>query len=359
MHQPGGGGLRIVKSAWRDEEYFMSPSVMRSAVLSCALLCLGASLPGCTTNPTTGRSQFNALSRDEEIALGAQAMPEMVKEYGGEVQSADLRQYVSRIGRSLADQTEADYPSLPWEFTLLDSDVINAFALPGGKVFMSRGLAEKMTNEAQLAGVLGHEVGHVTARHINDRMTDQLTVGILATAAGVAVGATSDNDLVRYGAPIAFGVGSQVVLLSFSRGQELESDELGVRYMVKVGYDPKGQLQVMEILDREAGSERSASFFATHPDPKARIEAIEKLLKGEYAYTQNNPQYTLREREFREQFLARLPAKTSPKKAERVFDLSRPALWCGVCAASEELTTEAQRHREEAGRDEAVVAMQD
>ncbi len=322
-----------------------------------AALAAAAVLPACSTNPTTGRSQFNALSREEEIAMGTEAQPELTKEYGGEVQNADLQQYVARIGNSLAQQTEGDFPSLPWEFTLLDSDVINAFALPGGKVFMSRGLAEKMTNEAQLAGVLGHEVGHVTARHINDRIAQQIGVGVLTTAAGVAIGATSDDDLVRYGAPIAFGVGGQLVLLSYSRSQELESDRLGVRYMTKVGYDPRGQLQVMEILDEAAGTDRAASFFATHPDPKARIQQIEKLLQGEYAFTQNNPQFSLKEREFREQFLARLPARAAQPKADasgRVFDLSRPALWCGVCAAavsSGQFTTESstEGHRAEAG----------
>jgi len=327
-----------------------------SGVLAAAML-----LTGCTTNPTTGRSQFNALSRDEEIAMGIDAKPEMIKEYGGEVQSADLKQYVSRVGTSLAQQTEGDYPSLPWEFTLLDSDVINAFALPGGKVFMSRGLAEKMTNEAQLAGVLGHEVGHVTARHINDRVAQQVGIGALATVAGVVVGATSDNDLIRYGAPVAFGVGSQVVLLSFSRGQELEADSLGVRYMVKVGYDPRGQLQVMEILDREAGDSRAASFFATHPDPKARIQQVEQLLNGEYAYTQNNPQFSLRESEFKDQFLAKLPARAPQQKTEgpaRAFDLSHPASWCTVCApagAGAELTTEAHGHAEGARTNGAPV----
>ena len=300
-------------------------------------------LQACTTNPTTGRSQFNALSRDEEIKLGADAKPEMLKEYGGEVKSVDLQQYVSRVGRRLADQTEADYPSLPWEFTLLDSDVINAFALPGGKVFMSRGLAAKLTNEAEMAGVLGHECGHVTARHINDRMADQIGVGVIATVAGAVIGSTSDNDLVRYGTPVAFGVGSQLVLLSFSRNQELEADRLGVRYMVKVGYDPKGQLQVMEVLDRESGGDSASSFFATHPDPKARIAQIQKLLAGEYAYTQNNPKFALYEREYKEQFLARLPPAPAPqKKAEaggRTFDLSRPASWCSVCAAQSSRAT--------------------
>ncbi len=325
---------------------------MNRPLCAAALATVSLALQACTTNPTTGRSQFNALSRDEEIKMGIDAKPEMLQEYGGEVKSADLQQYVSRVGRRLADQTEADYPSLPWEFTLLDSDVINAFALPGGKVFMSRGLAVKLTNEAEMAGVLGHECGHVTARHINDRVAQQAAAGGAATVIGAVIGATSKSDVVRYGTPIAFGFGSQLVLLSFSRDQELEADRLGVRYMVKVGYDPKGQLQVMEVLDREAGSDSASSFFATHPDPKARIAQIQKLLAGEYAYTQNNPKFALYEREYKEQFLARVPPAPAPQKkaeaGERTIDLSRPASWCAVCAAAQAgLAIEERRHGEE------------
>lgn len=313
-----------------------------TATLAVLVLCLYA--PGCEVNPTTGRSQVNFLSRDEEINIGASAMPELTKEYGGRVANADLQNYVTSIGRQLADQTEADNPSLPWEFTLLDSDVINAFALPGGKVFVSRGLAEKMTNEAQLAGVLGHEVGHVTARHTSERMTQQLGAGVAATVAGVVIGQVSDNDTLKVAAPIALAIGSQVVVLSFSRDQELEADALGMRYMTKLGYDPAGQMQVMQILAKESGGGGRGGgveqLFATHPDPQARVDRIAKKLQGEYAYTQGNPQYQLQPERFRQQFLAKLPPPKpkNGKKAEfepgRTFDLSGRATWCLVCAGN-------------------------
>ena len=112
------------------------------------LVGLASTMTGCETNAATGRPQYLRYNRDEEIQLGSEATPELTKEYGGKVANPELQAYVTGIGQRLSQQTEADNPTLPWEFTLLDSDVINAFALPGGKVFFSRGLAEKMTNEA-------------------------------------------------------------------------------------------------------------------------------------------------------------------------------------------------------------------
>src|SRR5882724_635694 len=112
--------------------------------------------------------------------MGAEATPQISKQYGGPVKNAAVQQYVAELGKNLAATTEKDNPKLPWEFTLLDSDVINAFSLPGGKVFFSRGLAVKLQNEAQMAAVLGHEIGHVTARHINDQMTHELEVSAAA-----------------------------------------------------------------------------------------------------------------------------------------------------------------------------------
>lgn len=280
---------------------------MRAAKLILAGLGL-LTLVGCTTNPTTGRSQFNALSREEEISLGAQAMPGMLKEYGGKVARQDLQDYVAEIGKKMAAQTEGESPTLPWEFTLLDSDVINAFALPGGKVFMSRGLAERMTNEAQLAGVLGHEIGHVTARHINDQMAREAGANIFAQIAGALAGEA--GGAVAQAAPVVINYGGTAVLLKYGRDQETEADFLGMRYMSKVGYNPAAQRQVMEILAKASKAEGGpgGEFFATHPYPETRIKRINVLLAGEYASTQNNPAYSFREEEFKARFLSRLKA---------------------------------------------------
>jgi predicted Zn-dependent protease len=279
---------------------------------------LGGLMGGCETNATTGRNQFIMMSWAQEAQLGAEAQPQLVQEMGGEVSRADLRQYVTEVGQKLAATTAQDdpnLPSLPWEFTLLDSDVINAFALPGGKVFMSRGLAQMMTNEAQLAGVLGHEIGHVTARHGNERFSRaagaQLGLGVLGVAVGSGAEAQMISDLA--------GQATELALLGYSRSQELESDKLGMEYMARAGYNPAAQRDVMEILLKAAGSGGQPEFFSTHPHPESRIAQINDLLVGKYSHTQNNPQYKLGEQEFRQRFLSKL-ALAYPSQGTPRFD---------------------------------------
>ena len=244
---------------------------------------------GCSVNPATGRRQFDMLSSEEEVALGEQAMPELVKEYGGEIESAALRDYVTGVGMKMAKYTEEDAPNLPWEFTVLDSDVINAFALPGGKVFISRGLMEHFSNEAQLAGVLGHEIGHVTAQHIDERISQAMGIEVLAQVASAAAG---NEGVWAQAVPVIVGLGGQGYLLKFGRDQERESDVLGMRYMVAAGYDPHGMYEVMEILATASeGNNMPPEFLSTHPHPETRLKTITELLEGEYAYTQNNPDF--------------------------------------------------------------------
>jgi predicted Zn-dependent protease len=292
-------------------------------------------LQACSVNPATGRTQFNLMGREEEIAMGTSESPKFAAEFGGKLASADLQSYVTRVGMALAAQTEADFPSMPWEFTLLNSDVINAFALPGGKIFITRGLVERMTSEAQLAGVLGHEVGHVTARHINERMADaglsSLLIGVVSSAAGR-----------EYGANVQ-AVGEQiggVVLLKFGRDQESEADKLGMRYMSRVNYNPRAQREVMEILQKAMASGRQPEIFSSHPFPETRIERIDKLLRTEFLGTQNNPAFVTREREFQAEFLAKLRAQPRPApNAPRTMIINPQGFagadhssWCGVCA---------------------------
>ncbi len=261
---------------------------------------------GCSTNPATGRKQLNLLSADEEVAMGEQAMPELVKEYGGEVQSQPLRAYVTEVGMRLAKQTEEDLPNLPWQFTVLDSEVINAFALPGGKVFISRGLLSRFTNEAQLAGVLGHEVGHVTAEHIDERISRAMGIEILAQIATAAAG---NESAWAQAIPVVVGAGGQGYLLKFGRDQESESDILGMRYMVEAGYDPRGMLEVMQVLAEASQGNSSPEFLSTHPYPETRIETITELLNGEYVYTQNNDDFRKYTSRFEREAL---PYLTSP-----------------------------------------------
>lgn len=228
----------------------MKNRARRSARL--ALACLAVTFAaGCQTNPATGRRILSTMSLSDEISLGAQAAPQFTQEFGGEVTDAELRTYVTGIGSRLATKTEGPFPDIPWTFTLLNSDVVNAFALPGGQVFVSRGLARRLTNEAQLAGVMGHEVGHVTAQHGSQRIAQQTLFNVGMTVAAVVVSQSKDEDVRRVGTlgVPALQIGGNLVLLKYGRDEELEADRLGVRYMTALGYDPLGQYQVMELLN--------------------------------------------------------------------------------------------------------------
>lgn len=247
------------------------------------LVVLAAVGQGCSTNPSTGRNQWILISSEEVAAMGVEAMPQLVAEYGGEVQSRQLREYVDEVGHRLAATVEPEFRDVEWEFTVLDSDVINAFALPGGKVFISRGLLRQFENEAQVAGVLGHEIGHVTARHIDERISHALI-----TQYGLeTVGILSESDLIVAGAGTLVNLGS----LKFSRFQESESDHQGLKYMTAAGYDPSGMLEVLHVLLEASGRGGPPEILSTHPHPESRLEEVEMLLDTEYRYTQGNPEY--------------------------------------------------------------------
>jgi predicted Zn-dependent protease len=302
-----------------------------------ALLLSAAALTGCTTNPATGDRFLNLTSREQEIQMGAQAAPGLTQEFGGKVNDAFLNAYVTEIGTRLAAATEADNPGLPWEFTLLDSEVINAFALPGGKVFISRGLVARMTNEAQLAGVLGHEVGHVTAQHTARRISQSTALqGILTLgAAAVSISGSQTAAVIGDQALPALNVGGQLVILKFGREEESQADYLGMRYMSKIGYNPRGQLQVMEILKAAAGGAGGQpEWMSTHPLPDTRIREIEGLLAGEFAQAANNPANAFNEARFQSEFLTRLnklpaPTKTSEREVQALIQLAAAHTNCG------------------------------
>lgn len=267
----------------------------------CPVLLI-AMLTGCSVNPATGERQLNMMSEDQEISIGKQAAPGFLSEYGGEIPSDDIRLYVEELGTRLAEVSER--PDLPWEFHVVDSEVINAFALPGGKVFMSRGLLAKMKNEAQLAGVLGHEIGHVTAQHIGQQMTRQQLIAL--GVVGLGVGAQfSDEDWVKILGAGA-GVGGGLYMLSFGRDQEAQADELGVRYMSKLGYNPIGQVQVMEILKGASEGGGPPEFLSTHPLPDTRIRKLEKLIQEKYPDYNNPQRYSFYEDRFQRKVLAKL-----------------------------------------------------
>lgn len=246
-------------------------------------------LSGCTFNPATGRQQLLTLSPDQEVALGTEAMPALVEEYGGEFGDAGFQAYVSEVGQRLVAQVEEPYRDLPWEFTVLDSEVINAFALPGGKVFVSRGLLQHLNNEAQLAAVLGHEIGHVTAQHIDERLSR--TSIAQAVAAGVGAAAGQAESQIAQLVPALVGAGGQAYLLHFGRSQESEADWQGLKYMTAAGYEPTAMLQVIQILIDEGRGAGPPEFFSTHPNPETRYENVTGWLREQFEFAVGNPRY--------------------------------------------------------------------
>ncbi len=248
----------------------------RATVAFVAIGLVAAASAGCAVNPATGQRQLSLISETQEVQLGTEAAPEFEKEFGGPVAEPRLQAYVKQLGAKLA--AVGDRPGLPWEFTLLASDVPNAFALPGGKIFVTAGLFRHFTNERQLAAVIGHEIGHVTARHSVNQMQQKMGADVLVKILGQMAGDRA--SAVQAGSTVA----ANMVLLKYSRGDESQADGLGVKYMEKAGYNPWGMVEMLEILGKLGGEEKSRleAMFLTHPLTSDRINDARSQVSTDY-----------------------------------------------------------------------------
>jgi len=266
-------------------------------------------LAACTTNSATGRSQWIMLSPGQEVSIGEQASPEFIVELGGEIPSQGIRHYVNALGMRIAAVSER--PDLPWEFKVVDSQVLNAFALPGGKVFISRGLLAKLKDEAMLVGVLGHEVGHTTAKHVGEQMTSQMLLAGAVAATGVAAD-RNDSDWLRI-LGVGAHVGGGLYLLKFSREHEHESDGLAFRYMTKLDYDPLAMLRVLKVLAKAAEDSPRSSIFSTHPAPAQRVDRAAAYIRRKYPDAGLPGKYIVNAPQFENEVLAVLATLPPPK----------------------------------------------
>lgn len=252
-------------------------AIHRRFVLSFALAAAtafgGAALQGCSVNPATGEQSFTGfMSPERERQIGAEEHPKLVKAFGGIYQDAALARYLNGLGGLL--QSTSEQPQPPFTFTLLDSPVINAFAVPGGYVYITRGLMALANDEAELAGVVAHEIGHVTARHSAQRMSR----GILASLGAAVLGAAVGEPLLGDAARLAAGAYIQ----GFSREQEFEADQLGVRYLTRAGFDPMAMATFLGDMGAEhelalkiagkQGTDPVQGLFSSHPRTGARVE---------------------------------------------------------------------------------------
>jgi beta-barrel assembly-enhancing protease len=245
------------------------------AGLVIAIIAIVGYMGSSQKNSVTGETQRVNLSPQQEIALGLQAVPEMTAQYGGEIQSGPDADRVKQVGYVLVHNTIAK--DAPYEFNfhlLADPKTINAFALPGGQIFITRALYSQLETEGQLAGVLGHEVGHVIERHSAQQMAkQQLTQGLTT-----AVATASDNPGSTV---LAQAIGS-MLNMKYGRQDELESDEWGVQLTAEAGYDPRAMIGVMQILEKSTGGSRQPEFMSTHPNPGNRIEHIKSDIKSHF-----------------------------------------------------------------------------
>lgn len=237
------------------------------------LICLSASLlisNSCAVNPVTGKKQLVLMSESQEIAMGAATDPEIVAQYG-RYEDKILQDFITQKGNEMAAISHR--PDLKYEFKIVDSEVLNAFAVPGGYVYFTRGIMAHFNNEAEFAGVLGHEIGHITARHSVSQQSKAILgqVGLIGSMILVP-------QVAEFAEPLSEGLG--LLFLKFGRDAERQSDELGVEYSSKIGYDAKEMAGFFNTLERQSSGSESAElpdFLSTHPNPGDRNIAVGKL----------------------------------------------------------------------------------
>ena len=222
-----------------------------------------SALAGCATNLVTGQKQLVLISPQQELELGQQYSPEVQKQLGGPISNPQIQSYVAGVGAKIVRASHM--PDLEFHYTAVNDKSINAMALPGGYIFITRGMLQNIRTEAQLAAILAHETVHVTARHSADAMSKQIGLSILLSA---VTSEKTSQTLVTVAE-----LGTQILALKYSRSAEYEADTFGLDYMARAGYNPNAMVELMEILESQ-NSARSIEFFSTHPSPANRKEKI-------------------------------------------------------------------------------------
>ena len=243
----------------------------------------------CAVNPVTGKREFMLMTESDEIALGRQADGEIVTMYG-KYDDPELENYISKIGKDMAKLTHRTH--LPYSFKVLDTPVVNAFAVPGGYVYFTRGILVYLNNEAEFAGVMGHELGHINARHSAKQYSKAQLVNL-----GLGIGAAVSEDFAKYAGYAQVGIG--LLFLRFSRDNEREADDLGVEYSTKAGYDANGMATFFNTLNRMHPSSGGGlnDWFSTHPNPDDRIGAVKRKTQ-EWQQKVQKQGYAVRRKEF-------------------------------------------------------------
>ncbi len=243
-------------------------ALSRRDFLKLTILTTTAGATGCAMNPVTGQSQLMLVSEQQEIQIDRQNGPHQFSSDYGPCQDPTLNGYLSRVGLDVARTSHR--PAMPYSFRGVNANYVNAYAFPGGSIAATRGILVELNNEAELAGLLGHEIGHVNARHTAQRMSQSMLIGALGAGVGLALG--SENEELGAVAGTLLGLGSGLLLAHYSRDNEREADRLGMEYMVRAGHNPQGMVGLMDLLRSKSRHTPSAleTMFSTHPMSEER-----------------------------------------------------------------------------------------
>ncbi|MDG4476153.1 M48 family metalloprotease [Thiovibrio frasassiensis] len=252
----------------------------------------------CAVNPVTGKSElaFYSLSEQEEVSLGKKAFPEAIQQMQGEYEDQHLKKYVTAVGMRLVKTSHR--PNLPYAFKIVNDSSPNAFAMPGGNIAITRGLLVALESEGQLAAVLGHELGHVTARH----SVQNLQRGMLLNMGMLVLSASSSGTSYSGAAQQAGQLAGSILSSSYSREQEREADRLGIDYMVNAQYSPKGAVELQEFLAKKSGEGEAQwlqGLFRTHPFSQERMRDNQYYIDSKYSWAMNNEAYASGEGDFK------------------------------------------------------------
>ena len=224
--------------------------------------------PGCAVNPATGQQQLMLISPSQELQIGKQYAPEVEKQLGGQINNQTLQNYINSVGQTVA--MVSHMPGLTFHFIAVNDDSVNAMALPGGYIFITRGMLAQLSTEAQLAAILAHETAHITARHSAQAMSNQIGLDLILS--------TISNQSSSQSIVAAANIGTQLIGLKYSRSHESQADIIGTDYIVKAGYNPYAMIETMEILQAQS-QQRPIEFLSTHPSPANRKTNLQTHIK--------------------------------------------------------------------------------
>ena len=281
-------------------------------------LSASAWLQGCATDPVTGKKSFVMMDKSQEVALDQKHSPHQFSEDYGVSQDADLNQYVSSVGKQMASRTHR--PDMPYGFQAVNANYVNAYAFPGGSIACTRGILLELESEDQMAALLGHELGHVNARHYAERQAKGTLIDL--AVAGVTIAAASKKAEYGQIAQIVGGLSSGALLAHYSRDNEREADALGVEYMTRGGYNPDGMTDLMSMLNAQSKSKPNALelMFATHPMSSERLENTKRALQQPvYAEAAKRPKQRERYMDRTSRLRALKPTIAEEQKAESML----------------------------------------